>query len=102
VGDSANAGELRQSKFYVITACSAYEESLSSWDGSQYGGLFTRKFVQGLGCSFPSGSYSGSMPADNGDLLVTLGEAYTYTRNNISEHSVQCYGNTSQVIFRRK
>jgi len=101
-GVSANAGELRQSKFYVITASSAYETSQSVGYGDIWGGLFTREFLEGLGCEFPSGSYSGSMPADNGDLLVTLGEAYAYARSNVTEHTVQCYGETNQVLFKRK
>ena len=107
--------ELAKSKFIVITATS-YSENGWQWyfDGSgYYQGCFTAAFIKGMGCTYPNGSYSGSMPADNNpsDKLITLGEIYEYSRSLAfswtsdycdSTQNAQYYGNVNEVLFRRK
>ena len=107
--DIAKIGELATSKFIVITAATASE---SSWDGSFDGsgyrqGRFTAAVIKGLGCSYPNGTYSGSMPADrNGDKKITLSELYNYAYNtalnwgSTAQHA-QYYGSDSEVMFTR-
>ena len=107
--DIAKIGELATSKFIVITAATASE---SSWDGSFDGsgyrqGRFTAAVIKGLGCSYPNGTYSGSMPADkNGDKQITLSELYNYAYNtalnwgSTAQHA-QYYGPDSEVMFTR-
>ena len=107
--DIAKIGELATSKFIVITAATASE---SSWDGSFDGsgyrqGRFTAAVIKGLGCSYPNGTYSGSMPADkNGDKQITLKELYDYAYNtalnwgSTAQHA-QYYGSDSEVMFTR-
>ena len=107
--DIAKIGELATSKFIVITAATASE---SSWDGSFDGsgyrqGRFTAAVIKGLGCSYPNGTYSGSMPADrNGDKKITLSELYNYAYNtalnwgSTAQHA-QYYGPDSEVMFTR-
>ena len=106
---TTKAGELAQSKFIVITASSQTETSLDgSFDGSyEWQGLFTAAFIQGMGCTYPNGAYSGSMPADTDhDDSITLGEIYRYTCDTTeywSDHQhAQCYGSDSEVLFLRK
>ena len=114
-GTAAKSGELAQSKFIVITASSKTETSLDYYfDGSHYRqGCFTAALIQGMGCTYPKGVYSGATPADqNGDKQITLTELYTYARDTALSWSngltpphpqhVQCYGIDSEVLFRRK
>ncbi len=109
-GETAQWADLANSKFIVITAAS-YSES--SWDGSYDGsgtrqGAFTAAFIKGLGCSYPNGTYSGSMPADTDkNLSVTLKEIYTYASRQAqtwtsgdAQHA-QYYGTDSTVLFKR-
>ena len=106
---AAKSGELAQSKFIVITASSKTE---TSWDGSYDGsgyrqGQFTAAFIQGMGCTYPNGAYSGSTPADTDhDDSITLGEIYKYACDTTvywSDHQhAQCYGSDSEVLFLRK
>ena len=108
-------GELRQSRFYVITA-SSYAESgwEGRFDGSGYiQGALAAAVVKGIGGKYPSGSYTGSMPADsNKNSQVTLKEIYTYAYNlsykwtnvsgtNYTPQHVQYYGTDTAVLFRR-
>ncbi|MBQ1632904.1 MAG: leucine-rich repeat protein [Clostridia bacterium] len=104
---TARMGELRKSKFIVITAASAYRSSYEGkFDGSGYDqGAFTAAFIKGLGCSYPYGSYSGSMPADtNKNKQITLYEIYNYAYEQAyrwTGQSAQYYGTDSEVLFRR-
>ena len=102
-------GELKQPKFIVITAASKSE---TSWDGSYDGsglgqGEFTAAVIQAMGCTYPNGAYSGSMPADrNNDGAITLGELYAFVYDTAvywdgSQHA-QYYGDLDEVLFRRK
>lgn len=108
-------GELRQSRFYVITAASYAESGWEGrFDGSGYiQGALAAAVVKGIGGKYPSGSYTGSMPADsNKNSQVTLKEIYTYAYNlsykwtnvsgtNYTPQHVQYYGTDTAVLFRR-
>ena len=111
-------GELATSKFVVLTSAAAAEVgwAANGWgpDGSGYPQFFyTAALIKGMGCTYPYGEYSGSMPADkNKNKLITLKEIYNYSYNqtltwnkqrhtDTLQHS-QCYGNASEVLFRRK
>ena len=111
-------GELATSKFVVLTSAAAAEVgwAANGWgpDGSGYPQFFyTAALIKGMGCTYPYGEYSGSMAADrNKDKLITLKEIYNYSYNqtltwnkqrhtDTLQHS-QCYGNASEVLFRRK
>ena len=76
------AGELKTSKFIVISA-SRYSESswcFESYDGSGIAqSAYTLALVQGIGSSYKTGKYQGSMPADtNGNSAVSLKELFDY------------------------
>lgn len=78
---SSKNGEMRTSKFLVLTAGTKNELTNDILSGGVYGGKFARAFVAGAGCSFPSGSFTGSIPCDsNSDKKITLTEMYNYTR----------------------
>ncbi len=100
-------GEFRQSKFIVITAASAYRSSYEGkFDGTgYYQGAFTAALIKGLGCKYPKGNYSGSMPADtNKDSKVTLYEIYQYANDqayNWTRQTARYYGPNNEVLFRR-
>ena len=100
-------GEFRQSKFIVITAASAYRSSYEGkFDGSGYNqGAFTAAFIKGLGCKYPKGTYSGSMPADtDSNNKVTLYEIYRYAYDQAYSWTGQYahyYGPNNEVLFRR-
>ena len=105
----AKYGELATSKFIVITAAKSAESSYDgSYDGSGYDqGRFTAAVIKGMGCTYPNGTYSGSMPADkNGDKQITLKELYDYAYNtalnwgSTAQHA-QYYGSDSEVMFTR-
>ena len=100
-------GEFRKSKFIVITAASAYRSSYEGkFDGSgYYQGAFTAAFIKGLGCKYPKGNYSGSMPADtDSNNKVTLYEIYKYAHDQAYRWTGQYahyYGPNNEVLFRR-
>ena len=105
----AKYGELATSKFIVITAATTSESSYDGkYDGSGYNqGRFTAAVIKGMGCTYPNGTYSGSMPADkNGDKQITLSELYNYAYNtalnwgSTAQHA-QYYGPDSEVMFTR-
>ena len=87
---SSNSGELRKPKFIVITACRADQNSVEvRFRGQNYSqGLFTSVLLDGMGCSYPKGTYSGSMPADkNNDGNITPSELVPYIRTVVRELS---------------
>jgi hypothetical protein len=100
-------GELKQSKFIVITAASAGQSSYDGkFDGSgYYQGAFSAAIIKGLGCKYPNGHYTGSMPADtNGDGKITLKELYDYAAwraRSWAPQDIQYYGPDSEVLFCR-
>lgn len=79
--DEANAGELRVSKFYVLTASRHDEMSWSETNnGKDWHGLFTDTLMQGVG----NGKTS---PADNNkDKMITLDELFDYISNKADNH----------------
>ncbi len=101
--DEARTGELRKSKFYVITAC-GYQEY--SYDNN--GGYFTKALVEGGGFSF-TGHYglSGYMAGDsNKNNKLSLNEAANYIRKKISswgipQHTRAYPAKSSQVIMKK-
>ena len=101
-------GEMRTSKFIVITAAGYWQSSYDGkFDGSGYDqGAFTAALIKGMGCRYTSGKYLGSMPADkNNDKKVTLKELYDYIINQVSSwrlsQSAQYYGPDDFVLFKR-
>ena len=81
-GISSRAGELKQTKFYVITG-SAYEEnSLTTQIDGVWGGVLTRAIASGAGCTFPGAAYTGSMPADSdSDNALSFSELAAYCKS---------------------
>ncbi len=106
------SGELKKSKFIVITAASSDQ---SSWDGRYDGsglrqGAFTAALIKGIGGQYLFGEYTGSMPADkNKDSKITLKELYDYTYTTAynwtsgtgSPQRAQYYGPDNEVLFTR-
>ena len=101
-------GELRSSKFYVLTACGKDELS-TAYVGSTPFSAFTYGFVRGVGCNYPSGYYNGRAYADTDkNKQLTLNELYTETRRYVlndlrlnSQH-VNCYPyNSTQVLMKK-
>ncbi len=109
-GIRKRSAELAVSKFTVIAAASFTEETGEATVDGYKCGLFTYGALKGLGCVYPNGVYNGSMPADNGDLRVTLIELYNYATGEVNKiyaryeatppHAVY-YGNDTEVLFRR-
>ena len=104
----AKTGELLQEKFIVITAARSSQYSYDGqYDGSGYNqGAFTAALIRGIGCSYPDGAYSGSMPADvNGNGVVTVTELFLYAYKTAyawtSSQQVQFSGSDSAVQFAR-
>ncbi len=104
----ARMGEMRTSKFIVITAAGYWQSSYDGkFDGSGYDqGAFTAALIKGMGCRYTSGKYLGSMPADkNNDKKVTLKELYDYIVNQVRSwrlsQSAQYYGPDDFVLFKR-
>lgn len=84
---SSNSGELCKSKYIVITACRADQNSIETrFPGNKYyQGLFTTVLLDGMGCSYLKGRYLGSMPADkNDDGNITPAELTSYIRREIN------------------
>lgn len=109
-GIRKRSAELAVSKFIVIAAASYSEETGEATVDGYKCGLFTYGALKGLGCVYPNGAYIGSMPADNGDLRVTLIELFNYATGEVNKiyaryeatppHAVY-YGNDTEVLFRR-
>lgn len=100
-------GELRNSKFLVLAAGCKNENTYDVYFNGIYGGLFSRYFVQGAGCSYPGGSYGGYIPSDTDyDGKITLKEMYTYTRRNVlafnGKQHVTCYPMGSAEVILKK
>ena len=106
-------GELRVNKFYVLTASDAFQSSSDLYTSGQgWGGALSKGVVAAAGCSFPSGSYTGSIPGDtNKDRKLTLKELYVYSSDVVSwltsrqryPQTVRYYPvNSGQVILGKK
>jgi len=73
-----NIGELRQSKFYVLTAA-AHGETSWGHEGDTPGNYFVIWMAQGLSYDYATGEWYSGIPADtSGDSKVSLAECYTY------------------------
>ena len=99
------AGEFLSNKFFVLTACSEDELSfginniyMESGQLASYA-FFTYAFVNGAGCSFPTGVYSGSIPADtNNDKKLTIKEMYDYTKDRTYQFSLEAGKNDPSIM----
>ena len=98
-------GELRQSKFTVLTACEYRDLGENHEFPEGRCSTFSYYLFKAAGVTFKSGAYSGSMPADsNGDGQLTLGEIYPWVYREAlrsSGQKVQKYGSNSTVFFIR-
>ena len=102
-------GELRNSKFYVLTACGKNEES-TAYFGSTPMSAFTYAFVRSAGCNYPSGYYNGNAYADTDkNKQLTLMELYTETRRYVldvlrkKDQHANCYPyNSTEVLMKKK
>lgn len=105
-GISMRSGELAVPKFIVLAAATEEEAAGETVLDGYRCGIFTYSMLKGLGCVYPDGAYTGAMPADNGDLEVTLQELYSYAyleANRIySYQHVVYYGNGAETLFSRK
>ena len=104
-GIRKRSAELAVPKFIVIAAARYTEQAGEGPIDGYRCGVFTYSMLQGMGCVYPAGAYQGSMPADNGDLRVTLKEIYDYASAKATsiwsqQHAVY-YGNDTEVLFRR-
>ena len=120
-GEDVRSGELRKSKFIVLTAAAANEVG---WEGvwnntvnnNYRGHALGTAIIEGMGCKYPNGARSGSKtPADkNGNKQITVRELYDYVYGRVyswtkdltyngkkSPAHVQYYGTDSEVLFRR-
>ena len=113
------SGELRQSKFIVLTAAAkdevgwegGWDRDIAYIDGTWYRGhALGSAILKGMGCKYPNGAYTGSMPADkNKNKEITVKELYDYvyscvynwTKNLSTTSHVQYYGPNSEVLFRK-
>ena len=101
---NSKTGELLNARFSVLAACEYGEVSQDGYfsmvDGDlvfRRGGTFTYSILSSMGCSYPAGAYSGSIPADrNNDGRLTLKEAYdgvgavVKNMNNMLEENDYC------------
>ena len=109
---SSNSGELRRSKYIVITACRADQNSIEmQTQGGYYIGLFTAVLLDGMGCSY-TGDYLGDMPADkNHDDNITPPELVSYIKQTVhdltagnkkvNQTAQYYYPNGNEVMFSR-
>jgi hypothetical protein len=104
---NSGTGALRNGRFVVLTAC-AYRElgALNPMEGFDVTiSIFMYHLIHAAGCDYPSGKYSGHMPADtDGDGCLTLQEAYAWVREKVVADSddtqhVSNYGDGSYVLF---
>lgn len=106
-------GELLSHKYTVITTCEHGDYGVNlPVEGDIEGGMLTYCIIKALGCGYPDGRYTGSMPADtNGDGALTLGELKPFAdrlREEIkanfpgaSTQVFQYFGDDGRVLFTR-
>lgn len=84
---SLQTGELLDDKYQVLAGCEYMKTSLELSYSDYSFGLMTMGLVNAsMGCKFPGGSYTGSMPADTSkDGKVTLSELYTCTKKYVDD-----------------
>lgn len=71
------------SEYFILTAAAENEQSYEDRIGSRYAGLFTANLANGLGYSIWRNAYSERMADANHNGVVTIREAYQYTRNKM-------------------
>lgn len=103
-GGLLRSGELKQTKFFVITGSSYEENSLTTMINGVWGGVLTRGIANGTGTSYPDGNYSGSMPADINDdsglsflELADFCKEYAGDKQNVLSYSAS----PNYMIIRR-
>ena len=101
--DSGKSGELMRNKFIVLTACTMEQESWNWWydQESSYAdqsfGTFTYTLLEGLGCAWSSGTYSGRTPCDtNQDSVASLGECSAYVSSHATQKNLEMGGSNVQ------
>ena len=106
-GALSNTGELKQSKFIVITAAREDETSQEQYESGTRFGVFTRGLVEGCGYRYLGDSFSDAMPGDlNGDRCLSASEAYRYAYDwaltkNHEQHARFYAADPDEILFRR-
>ena len=106
-GVESNTGELLQNRFAVLAAC---EYGMTSQDGYfcmvngnltfRRGGTFTYSVLHSMGCSYPGGSFGGTITADsNNDSQLTLLEAYNGVRSTVTGMNSQLAANNDVAWY---
>ncbi len=94
-------GEMRTSKYLVLTAATGKETSTDVYVDGVWGASGVRAVVAAAGCTFPAGSFRGSIPADaNKDKKLSLKELYVYASAEVDgggQH-IDCYPRNSNAI----
>lgn len=100
-GGPQKAGEMKQTKFFVITGSAYEEKSLTTMIDGVWGGVMTRGIAFGTGYSYPEGVYSGTMPADtNGDDGISFSELAAYCKNYAGDRqNVLSYSASPIMLF---
>lgn len=109
----AKTGELRTHKYTVLTTCEHGDYGVNlPIEGKADDGMLTYCIIKALGCGYPDGKYSGSMPADtNGDQALSLGEVKPFAdklreeiKARFPEASTQVFqylGDDDMILFAR-
>ena len=98
------SGELRQSKFSVITSSSYEQNSQTTFLDGIWGGVLTRGIADAVGCRYPGGDYLGDMPADfNENSSVSFMELADYCIEYVAgRQKAMCYyGSGDMDLFIR-
>ena len=99
--EMVRTGELLSNKYTVLTTCEHgdYGVNLPVVSENIPSGLLTYCTVRAMGCSYPDGSYTGSMAADsNGDRSLTLGELKSFDNTILAEIKSKFPDDTTQVF----
>ena len=96
----ANTGELLSNKYTVLTTCEHGDYGVNlPVEGDTEGGLLTYCIARALGCGYPDGAYTGSMPADtDGDGTLTLRELKPFANGLLAEIKSRFPGESTQVF----
>lgn len=96
-------GNLATSNYYVLTACSKKELSVSKWGGNFYYGLFTDGVTKGSGYNMVSEANCSWYADTNNNGAITLGEAYNYIVSNVNNkngsQTTKYHGPTSATLW---
>ena len=98
--EMVRTGELLSNKYTVLTTCEHgdYGVNLPVVNNIP-SGLLTYCTIRAMGCSYPDGSYTGSMAADtDGDQNMTLGELKTFANAMLADIKARFPDDTTQVF----